>query len=86
MSAIRLTTKRQATLPKQLCEEMGVRSGDVIQVEAATVKGERVWYLKPSAAVETPWFGRLKGYAKGKAHKMTAIRKSIARRRMRGGK
>jgi bifunctional DNA-binding transcriptional regulator/antitoxin component of YhaV-PrlF toxin-antitoxin module len=86
MSAIKLTSKRQATLPKTLCEEMGIHNGDTIQVEPATVKGKRVWVLVPPQTPTTPWFGCLRKYAKGKSHDMKAIRKSIERGWGSGGK
>ena len=79
MNEITLTSKRQATLPKALCDEMGVRSGDKLCVDATMVEGQRVWVLWPERPLAMPWFGKLKRYAKGKSHRMRDIRASIAK-------
>jgi len=84
MTAIKITAKRQATLPKKLCEEMKFQPGDTLIVDSLMVDGEKVWVIKPAADVETPWFGSLKRYAKGKRHDMKSIRRSIAEARCRG--
>lgn len=83
MSAIKLTAKRQATLPKALCDEMGLHSGDTIHVERSIVDGKPVWLLRPPESLEMPWFGSLKRFARGKPHDMESIRKSIAEGRKR---
>jgi len=83
-SLIRLTTKRQATLPRQLCEEMRLRAGDALVVDAKVVGGVRVWFLRPAARIATPWFARLKGYAKGKRHDLASVRKSVEKARRDG--
>lgn len=41
MAVIRLTANRQATLPKQLCEEMSLRPGDALVVGQRLVDGRR---------------------------------------------
>ena len=84
MTRIRLTTKRQATLPSQLCDELRVRPGDSLLVDARVVDGERVWLLKPADAVETPWFARLRRYAKGKRHDLASVRRSVEKARRDG--
>ena len=43
MAKITLTAKRQATLPKALCEELGVGPGDKLELERRSVRGEVVW-------------------------------------------
>jgi bifunctional DNA-binding transcriptional regulator/antitoxin component of YhaV-PrlF toxin-antitoxin module len=83
MTVIRLTAKRQATLPKQLCEEMSLRPGDALVVDQRVVDGRRVWLLSPADRIETPWFGSLRRYARGKRHDMDSVRASIARGRRR---
>jgi bifunctional DNA-binding transcriptional regulator/antitoxin component of YhaV-PrlF toxin-antitoxin module len=83
MTVIRLTAKRQATLPKQLCEEMSLRPGDALVVDQRMVDGRRVWLLSPAARIETPWFGSLKRYGQGKRHDMESVRAGIARARRR---
>ena len=78
MSAIKVTTKRQATLSVELCRELGIKPGDKINVERAVVGNERVWVLRPSSQ-SLSWFGSLKKYTRNKSHDMKKIRKSIGR-------
>jgi bifunctional DNA-binding transcriptional regulator/antitoxin component of YhaV-PrlF toxin-antitoxin module len=78
MSTIKITAKRQATFPAELCREMGVKPGDEIAVEKKVVEGQQVWTLVPKAA-SFDWFGSLKSYAQGKGHELANIRKSIGR-------
>ena len=84
MSAIKLTAKRQATLPRALCEDIGVEAGYMLNVERAVVNGEQVWLLKPVGHAEMSFFGSLKRFARGKPHDMNSVRASIARGRRRG--
>ncbi|HET7294244.1 MAG TPA: hypothetical protein VFM88_17605 [Vicinamibacteria bacterium] len=84
MTLIRLTTKRQATLPRQLCEEMRLRPGDSLVVADRIVDGRRVWLLRPADRIDTPWFARLKRYAKNKRHDLRSVRRSIERARRDG--
>lgn len=87
MKTIKLTSKRQATFPKELCEEMKLRPGDSVIVDPKIVDGERVWVVRPVRpvrVVETSWFGSLRRYAKGKPHDMESIRAGIAKARKRG--
>ena len=81
MTVIRLTAKRQATLPKRLCEEMSLRPGDALVVDQRMVDGRRVWLLSRADRIETPWFGSLKRYGQWKRHDMESVRESIARGR-----
>lgn len=77
---IRMTTKRQATFPRQLCEEMRLEPGHAIQVEAATLDGQRVWVLSvPPEPPKMDWVGSLRRHAKAGAgaHSMEAIRAKI---------
>ncbi len=53
-------------------------------VDSRVIDGERVWVIKPAIEVETPWFGSLKRYARGKRHDMGSIRKSVEKARNRG--
>lgn len=84
MTVIRLTAKRQATLPKRLCEQMNLRPGDALVVEEEAVEGRRVWRLSPADDLETPWFASLKRYGKGKRHDMRSVRSSIEKARRDG--
>jgi hypothetical protein len=63
---------------------MNLQPGDALIVDTLIVDGEKVWILKLAADVETPWFGSLRRYAKGKRHDMKSIRKSVAEARSRG--
>ena len=84
MTLIRLTSKRQATLPRQLCDEMRLSPGDAIVVGVKTVGGKRVWLLRPADRIETPWFGRLARYARGKRHDLRSVRRSVEQARRDG--
>lgn len=81
MTVIRLTAKRQATLPKRLCEEMSLRPGDTLVVDERVLDGRRVWLLSPADRIDTPWFASLKRYGEGKRHDMKSVRESIAKAR-----
>ena len=59
MGTIRLTSKRQATLPRELCEEMHIGPGDLILVEKVEHDGQSVWCLRPSRPETPPWFGEV---------------------------
>ena len=64
MKTIKLTSKRQATFPAELCKEMGIQPGDQLQLIAGTRNGERVWTLKPVHKGPAPYFGVLRKYVK----------------------
>jgi bifunctional DNA-binding transcriptional regulator/antitoxin component of YhaV-PrlF toxin-antitoxin module len=76
---IKMTTKRQATFPRKLCEEMRLEPGHAIKIEPAVLDGRRVWVL--SAPPEPPdmgWVGSLRRYAAGsKLLSMEAVRAKI---------
>ncbi len=76
----RLTSKRQATLPVQLCEELGVKPGDEIILERQKTTDEITWLLKPKKKIQSRWFAQLKKYAKNKEHDMVSIRSSMGKR------
>ncbi|MFW5856765.1 MAG: AbrB/MazE/SpoVT family DNA-binding domain-containing protein [Planctomycetota bacterium] len=59
MTTIKITSKRQTVLPRQLCDEMHVGPGDRLEVRAVTVQGERAWVLLPVRDPELPAFGML---------------------------
>jgi len=84
MSAIRITTKRQATLPKALCDEMALRPGDTVIVKKKVIAGKPFWCLTPAERPSGSWFGSLRKYARGKRHDMATIRKHIAKARKHG--
>jgi len=79
MQSIRLTSKRQATFPVQLCQELGIKPGDDLILERKNIKGDIAWTLKPKKSVESKWFAVLKKYAKNKDHNLESIRITIGK-------
>jgi len=79
VTTLRLTTKRQATFPKETCEALGLKPGDVIELDSRDEGGTKVWFLRPRPSLERGWVGCLGPRAKEvKDHSMEAIRKSIS--------
>ncbi len=76
---LKLTSKRQATFPVRLCQELGVSPGDNLILERKKIHGEIHWLLKPRKKKESKWFGSLKKYAAGKSHDMESIRASFGK-------
>ncbi len=76
---IMMTTKRQATFPRQLCEEMRLKPGNAIQVEAAMLNGRRVWVLHtPPEPPRMDWVGSLRRSAgDSKPLSMESVRAKI---------
>ena len=81
MPTIKLTSKRQATLPREVCEQLHVREGDELELECRVIDGETVWVLKPKG-IDWSWVGSVKVPANS-SHDMADVRRSIARRRRR---
>ena len=81
MLKVKLSTKRQATFPRGVCESLGLEPGDEIVLEPKITNGEETWELRPVKARQRPWLHRLNRYATGKAHSMERIRASIAKGR-----
>jgi len=77
MSSMTLTSKRQATLPRELCDELGVHPGDRLDVDRAVIDGRPVWILRPHR-VDWSWIGSAQVPA-GLSHDMDDIRASIGR-------
>jgi len=84
MAIVKLTSKRQATLPKSLCEEMQVQPGDSLAVDRVELQGAQAWVLRPVRMENLPWVGALRSYAEGKNHDYDAIRRSIEEGRRHG--
>lgn len=79
MPTFKLTSKRQATFPKETCEALGLKPGDVIELDSRDEGGTKVWVLRPRPARERTWVGCLGPRAKAVTdHSMAAVRKSIA--------
>ena len=81
MSVIKLTSKRQATLPVETCADLGVAPGDQIQLDRLVLNGEPAWVLRPVRS-KISWFGSLRKFAEGKSHSMDKIRSSVAKGRV----
>jgi bifunctional DNA-binding transcriptional regulator/antitoxin component of YhaV-PrlF toxin-antitoxin module len=76
---IKLTSKRQATFPARLCEQMGLKPGDEIELIPKVKNGEQFWILQKHASPSRPWFSSLRAYAENaEDHSLDAIRESIA--------
>ena len=78
MASIRITSKRQATLPAALCDELGVGPGDDLIAERRVVGGKTVWVLR-ARKPDWSWVGGARPYAKGKSTRWRDIRRSIER-------
>lgn len=74
MTTIKITAKRQATFPSEVCDALGVKPGDRIALQAQTQKGERVWVLKTVRTPKRPWLFSLAKYAKNAPHPWTRER------------
>ncbi len=78
MREIRITAKRQATLPAALCEELGVGPGDTLNVERRIIDGEPLWVLRAHRP-DWSWVGAAHRYGQDKSHRWEDIEESIAR-------
>jgi bifunctional DNA-binding transcriptional regulator/antitoxin component of YhaV-PrlF toxin-antitoxin module len=79
MPFMKLTSKRQATLPAETCEALGVGPGDFLELEARIEDGERLWVVRTHSARSRRWVGNLAGKVKPvTSHAMRDIRRSIA--------
>jgi len=76
MATIRITAKRQATLPAALCKELGVEPGDDIRTERRVVKGETVWVLR-ARKLDWSWIGAARPFIKRRSHRWDDIENSI---------
>jgi len=64
MATIKLTAKRQATLPVEVCRDLGVTSGDFLELLPLQYENRMVWALRPVAKLKSPWIGSLSKYAR----------------------
>jgi len=82
---IKLTAKRQATFPAEVCEQLGLRPGDEIELVPRVEAGGRFWVIQKREAPTRPWVGSLRGYGQNASdHSLDAIRNSIATKRKSG--
>ena len=85
MTTLTLTSKRQATFPKETCEALGLKPGDVIALEPRHEGDRKVWVLRPQPVRNREWVGCLGARArKVEDHSLAAIRESIAAGRNNG--
>ena len=77
MSTMTITSKRQATLPRDLCDELHLSAGDQVDVERAMVDGQAVWVLRPRH-LDWSWIGSVQPTAQV-SHDLADIRASIGR-------
>ena len=81
-ATVRLTSKRQVTFPAEVCENLGIKPGDELELIPRTEGGERFWVLQKRESPSRPWLGSLKAYAKNaQDHSMEGIRESIRKGR-----
>ena len=80
MQTIKMTSKRQATFPVELCEDMNIVPGDELTLELLMVDGKASWILRRKE-LKMEWVGALKKYARNRSHDMIDIRGSIERGR-----
>lgn len=78
MLKIRVSSKRQATFPKHVCDALGIQPGDELVLDRREDADGEAWLLRPSKTNERPWFGALSDFARGKSHEMDEIRSSVA--------
>jgi bifunctional DNA-binding transcriptional regulator/antitoxin component of YhaV-PrlF toxin-antitoxin module len=78
---IKLTTKRQATFPVAVCDELRLAPGDEIVLERRRLSGETVWILRCGTS-DWSWIGSVKPRRRV-SHDIGPIRASIARGRRR---
>lgn len=79
---IKLTTKRQVTFPAKVCEQLGLKPGDELDLKPRVENGEQFWVLQKRRTPPRPWLGSLRAYAKNATgHSIKSIRDSIARGR-----
>jgi bifunctional DNA-binding transcriptional regulator/antitoxin component of YhaV-PrlF toxin-antitoxin module len=77
MLTMTLTAKRQATLPREVCDELGVHPGDQLDLERAIVNGHPVWVMTPHR-LDWSWIGSV-SVPDGISHDLDDIRASIER-------
>lgn len=77
-ATVKLTSKRQVTFPAELCEQMELNPGDVLELISRTERGELHWVLRKRKSPHRSWLGSLNAYAeKVEDHSIKAIRNSI---------
>jgi bifunctional DNA-binding transcriptional regulator/antitoxin component of YhaV-PrlF toxin-antitoxin module len=80
MTTVRLNSKRQATFPKSLCDELGVQPGDRLDLERRIIGGKPSWVIKPYRPYWS-WIAAATPANPNVLHDLEAIRASIGRGR-----
>ena len=78
MASVKLTSKRQATFPVKLCEELRLSPGDEIEIEKELINGKPGWVLRKKQP-DLSWIGSLNKYTKGKSNGWQTIKKEIVK-------
>ena len=81
MVEVKMSSKRQATFPKRVCEALGIGPGDRLLLDRRVENGREVWVMRPTKEHARPWLGSLRAYAVGKPHDMESVRESVANKR-----
>ncbi len=81
MPSVTLTSKRQATFPKDLCDELDLRPGDLLDLERRIIDGGPVWVLKPHRP-DWSWLGAARPADGPWSHDLDEIRESAGRGRV----
>lgn len=78
MPTLTLTAKRQATLPLETCTFLGLKPGDVVDLEPRNGAEGREWVLRPRPVKRRKWIGSLAAFGSGTPdHSMRSVRASI---------
>ncbi len=86
-TTIKLTSKRQATLPRELCDSLGLAPGDELELVPRIEGGEKVWILHLKREPARPWLGSLRKYGKRISdHSLEGIRESVRKGRSEAAK
>ena len=80
IQTLKMTSKRQATFPARVCEDLGVGPGQEIFLERRDIDGRPAWLLAAKSGMVNAWFGALHRYAAGKPHDMASVRRSVAKK------
>ena len=79
MPTLTLTAKRQATFPVETCRTLGLKPGDVIELELRQESDGPVWVLRPRPERSRRWVGCLASYGQAAStHDLDAVRRSVA--------
>ena len=84
IQTLKMTSKRQATFPARVCEDLGIGPGQEIFLERRDIDGRPAWLLTATPEMKNAWFGVLHRYAAGKSHDMESVRRSVSKKAWKG--